>query len=249
MAIPLTQHDTEIHENQRHWEAKPVLREIYAGFHRLIASQLSQVSGVTVELGSGIGNIKEVIPNCLRTDLFPNPWLDQTENAYKLSFENSSVSNLILFDVFHHLEYPGLALKEFKRVLKPGGRVIIFDPYISLLGSIVFGLLHHEPVAFNRPITWDAPSTWSSTEERYYAAQGNATRVFFGNKFKQNLADWNVVTRQRFACISYVASGGYSKPQMYPDFALPFMRSVDQVCNYFPWIFATRCLVALEPVT
>ena len=71
--------------------------------------------GSVVELGSGIGNIKEVIPKCLCTDLFPNPWLDYVENAYALSFGSASVSNLILFDVFHHLKYPGTALQEFHR--------------------------------------------------------------------------------------------------------------------------------------
>ena len=70
----------------------------------LIAHYLSAFStGSVVELGSGIGNIKEVIPTCMRTDLFQNPWLDRVENVYDLSFESASVSDLILFDVFHHL--------------------------------------------------------------------------------------------------------------------------------------------------
>ena len=30
-------------------------------------------------------------------------------------------SNLILFDVWHHLEYPGSAMAEFARVLAPKG--------------------------------------------------------------------------------------------------------------------------------
>jgi len=53
-----------------------------------------------------MGSIKEVIPDCVTTDLFPNPWLDRQENAYHLGFADGSVSNLILFDVWHHLRYP-----------------------------------------------------------------------------------------------------------------------------------------------
>jgi hypothetical protein len=48
-----------------------------------------------------------VIPECVTTDIFPNPWLDRVENAYALNFADASVGNLILFDVFHHLEFPG----------------------------------------------------------------------------------------------------------------------------------------------
>lgn len=79
------------------------------------------------------------MPDALATDLFPSPWIDQTENAYALSFADGSVSNLILVDVWHHLQYPGTALAEFHRVLGPGGHLIIFDPATGVLGRIVYG--------------------------------------------------------------------------------------------------------------
>ena len=64
-----------------------------------------------------------------------------------LTFADESVANLILFDVWHHLEYPGTALAEFQRVLAKGGRLVIFDPAMGLLGRAVYGLCHHEPLA------------------------------------------------------------------------------------------------------
>jgi SAM-dependent methyltransferase len=92
-------------------------------------------NGEIIELGSGIGNIQEVIPRCVKTDLFPNPWIDRVENEFQLSCADATVSDLILFDVFHHLRYPGTALQEFRRVLKPGDRVPIFDPYMSMFAT------------------------------------------------------------------------------------------------------------------
>ncbi len=240
-------HEEQILENQKHWERKPLLRQIYRGFHELIAAQLSKKqNGKIVELGSGIGNIKEVIPTCLRTDLFSNPWLDQTENAYALSFADASVSDLILFDVFHHFRYPGTALREFERVLQPGGRVIIFDPCISLLGLIVYGPLHPEPIAYFRPVSWSAPSGWSPAETDYYAAQGNATRVFVRKQFADQLGAWNVLKVQRIAALAYAASGGYSGPQLYPTSAYPLVKVIEKILQPFPILFATRLLVVLE---
>jgi len=245
--LPLTQHNDEISLNLRSWEKKPLLRKIYRGFHESIARHVrTDIGGVTAELGSGIGNIKEVIPQCLRTDLFPNPWLDQTEDAYRLSFKSGSVSNLILFDVFHHLRYPGTAFEEFHRVLKPGGRVIIFDPCLSALGLLTYGLLHHEPIAIRDEIKWKAPDGWSPDGDSYYAAQGNAYRIFFQRQHKDLLKGWNVITKERRSCISYVASGGYSKRQLYPTQALPLMRGVDAICDIAPLLFATRLLVVLD---
>ena len=245
--MDVNRHQQEILLNQQYWQKKPILRTIYREFHRLIAAQLSGLARpLIVELGSGIGNIKEVIPGCLRTDLFPNPWLDQVENAYQLSFDDESVSDLILFDVFHHLHYPAAALREFRRVLRPGGRVLIFDPCISALGMVVFGALHPEPVAYADAITWDAPAGWSATDVDYYAAQGNATRIFFGRERAGLPGGWDVIHRARFSAIAYIASGGYSKPQLYPDSLYPLLRSAETVLDLAPGLFATRLLVALE---
>ena len=121
-SLPVGQHNVEIQGNRLAWERKPQLRSVYRGFHELIASRLDRsVAGLTVELGSGMGSIKEVIPECITTDLFPNPWLDRQENAYRLSFADGSVANLILFDVWHHLRYPGTALKRVPPRAGAGG--------------------------------------------------------------------------------------------------------------------------------
>ncbi len=245
----LEQHKQEIHQNLKAWNSKPLLHRIYREFYKTIAREvLPAEAGITVDVGSGFGNVTEVLPHCLRTDIFPYPWLDRVENAYALSFDNSTVANIILIDVFHHLRYPGTALNEFRRVLVPGGRVLILEPCLSLLGLLVYGALHHEPLALRSPIEWRAPSEWSPFEERYYAAQGNAFRTFFMRNAERPLHDWEVVHKRRFSAISYVASGGHSKPQLYPERLYPLMRGVDSICDLFPSLFATRLLAVLRRV-
>jgi len=247
MPIGVGQHNLEIQANAEHWRRKPLLQKIYRDFYRQIAGELrSDLSGETVEIGSGIGNLKTIVPEALATDIFPNPWLDQIENAYTLSFEDFSVANLILFDVWHHLEYPGTALAEFHRVLEPGGRLIIFDPAMGILGRIVYGLFHHEPLALKDEIRWRAPAEFSPDEMTYYAAQGNAHRIFFYGEGASELADWRIVRRSRYAGIPYVASGGFRGPQLFPDRLLPAMRVIDRVASRIPALFATRLLVTLE---
>lgn len=245
--MDIRQHNIEIQQNLDFWKRKPKLHEIYRRFYRLIAAQLNRsVEGKIVELGSGIGNVKMMIPDAICSDLFPNPWIDQVENAYRLSFKDSSVSNLILFDVFHHLEYPGAALIEFNRVLQPSGRVIIFEPYISLTGLLVYGMFHHEPVAMNKKIDWIAPEDFDPWKSNYYAAQGNATRVFYSGRNSGNLKGFDLVYRKRIPAISYIASGGYSKPQMMPDKMFGILDRLETVFQLLPWLFATRTLVVLS---
>lgn len=233
-------------ENQGSWEQKPVLRKIYREFHNEIRHRLrDDIDGVTVELGSGIGQIKDVIPACITTDVVPNHWLDRTENAYRLSFVKETVANLIAFDVWHHLRYPGTALREIRRVLAPGGRVVIFEPCMSLLGLLVYGVFHHEPLGLRQPITWFAPEDYDASHADYFAAAGNAWRTFHRREHKM-LDGWRVVEVKRFSAISYVASGGFRGPQLYPTSLLPLLRSMDALFDLFPAAFATRMLIVLE---
>ena len=247
ICLDINLHQELIDKNQEYWNRKPLLRTLYRDFYRLISTHLSTLpDSKIVELGSGLGNIHEVIPECIRTDLFPNPWIDQIENAYKLSFADESVSDLILTDVFHHLKYPGTALNELHRVLRKGGRVIMLEPCISALGIIVYGALHDEPIAITKEIKWFAPETWKPEKIDFYAAQGNATRIFFSKKYRSNLKNWKSVKTIRLSAIAYAASGGYSKPQFYPTALLPLIKRLEKILDLFPALFATRLLAILE---
>ena len=249
VASGIEQHRKEMQRNRVRWEDKPALRAIYREFHRLIAAHLAPLeSGAIVELGSGVADIRDVIPGCIRTDLFAHPDVARVENAYRLSFADSTVASLILFDVFHHLRYPGEAFAEFRRVLLPRGRVIMFEPCISMLGLLVYGLYHPEPLGLRTPIEWMAPAGWSPAETGYYAAQATAWRMFRKGEHRAEMSGWRTVTVCRLASLSYAASGGYTRPQFFPTAALPLMLGLDRILGRLPSFFATRMLVAVDKI-
>lgn len=242
---PLEQHQTEIQQNRRSWEAKPLLQRIYAGFYDRIVMLIDErVPGRIVEIGSGIGNLKSRLPRALATDLFPNPWLDLTCDGYDLPFRDRSVSHLVLFDVFHHLEAPNAFLQEARRVLSPAGRLILFEPFISACSYPVYGMLHHEPVAMGSTI--NLISTFPRPRA-YYAAQGNATRLFFRNASAGWASGWNVFHAEPFSCFHYLLSGGFSKAAMYPAAWLDAFRKLDATLSRWPRVFGGRCLVGMQP--
>lgn len=236
----------EISLKREAWRRKRLLREVYFDFYRLIAGRLTDKPGLTVELGSGLGNIKEIISDCFTTDLFYSTWLDSQENAYELSFASESVANLILFDVWHHLQFPGTALKEFERVLCKGGRLILFEPEMGLLGKLIYSIAHHEPVAFGQPIQWFASSEFHCQHTPYFAAQSLAHRVFVLGEFREMLNSWEVVELNRLSSLGYLLSGGFSKPQLCPSRFLPLLNRVDRFLSRFPSLFAVRLLAVLE---
>jgi len=239
-------HQEQIMHHHEYWNHKPALRQAYARFYHLIESHLSTLpDGKVVELGSGMGNIKEFIPNCLTTDMFPTPWSEQIENAYQLTFQHESISDLIMVDVFHHLQYPGTALEEFYRVLRPGGKVLMIEPCIGALGFLVFRFFHPEGVKINHSIQWTAPSDANLKSPEYYTSQGNATQIFVRGAFRANLKNWRLIQTTRLSAISYLASGGYTKPQLSPLHLMPILKRSERFFDLLPALFATRMLIVL----
>jgi SAM-dependent methyltransferase len=235
---PSAQHQAEIQKNLAAWQQKPILQEIYAGFYQSITALIDPaIRGHVVEIGSGIGNLKQHVPRAVATDLFANPWLDLVCDAYHMPFQDGSVSHLILFDVFHHLRYPMAFFKEARRVLK--GRLILFEPFISWSSFPMYGLLHHEPVGWHKPIEVSDTAVDSS----YYAAQGNATRMFF----RDGVRGWKIVHAEAFSAFHYLLSGGFSKPALFPGPLLGPLKKMDALLSRWPRALGARCLVALTP--
>jgi SAM-dependent methyltransferase len=244
MAAALTQHQVEIERNLRAWERKPLLRQIYAGFYdRVLQVMDRSLPGAIVEIGSGIGLLKKRLPEAIATDLFPNPWLDIVCDGYELPFAARTVSHLILFDVFHHLRAPRAFLREAGRVLAPGGRVIMFEPFISTLSYPVYAWLHHESAVLNEEIS--AAEVLARPRD-YYSAQANATRLFFNGDPATRFEGWAVFHREAFASFAYLLSGGFSRPAVYPSAILPICGKVDRWLSRWPRLFGARCVVGLD---
>lgn len=97
------------------------------------------------------------------------------------------------------------------------------------------------PLGLKQTISWLDPERVD-----YYAAQGNAFRVFVKKEFKEEMKSWNILRLQEFPDLAYVASGGFSKPQFYPVAFFPVVRALHKLLTPWPRLFATRLLVVLE---
>jgi SAM-dependent methyltransferase len=239
-------HNIEIHTNKKAWDKKPTLRDAYKRFHELIKENLSPEKGPILELGSGMGNIKKTIPTCITSDIHPNPWLDSQENAYHLSFPNASLSNLILFDVWHHLEYPANALEEAKRVLKPKGKLLIFEPAMSFTGLVIYGCLHPEPLGLRHEFQESILPLKKEENKPYFAAQASAQRLLIKKEIPSLLKGWKTPESIPITSFEYLATGGFQAPCLYPLRASKWVENLDNFLQQWPKIFAARVLVTLE---
>lgn len=76
------------------------------------------------------------IPNDVKAGLQIDTWcyseMNITCDIIDMPLENESIDVILCTEVFEHLTNPILALKEFSRVLKPGGILILTAPFCCL---------------------------------------------------------------------------------------------------------------------
>lgn len=71
-------------------------------------------------------------------------------NTGRLPIDDGSMDAVLALQTVEHLENPWHAVREFARVLKPGGRLILTIPYGSSLPSRVKFLLHGNILGYER---------------------------------------------------------------------------------------------------
>lgn len=68
----------------------------------------------------------------LQTESWDNSKLDIISDIIDMPIDDKSFDAIMCIEVFEHIEQPALAVKEFARVIKPGGTLIITAPFASL---------------------------------------------------------------------------------------------------------------------
>lgn len=245
--MTLENHKTVDQKTRVAIKRKKLLRLIYKNYYKEISKHIHiDENYKIVEIGSGPGNIKEIINNCITTDQFIDDNIDQIENIYNLSFNDKSISNIIMLDVFHHLEFPALALKEMHRVLVKNGRVIMIEPGMGEIPKLIFKIFHSEPLGLEMKIDWKKIPNSVPSLDSYFAAQSIPWRAFYNNEL--SLEDkFNKVLVKPFSDFAYLASGGYSYPSFYPIFLYKIIKAIDKFFTLISKkLFSARMLIVLN---
>jgi SAM-dependent methyltransferase len=196
------------------WDRKPILRAVYDDFYDRIATFCA--SGLTIEIGGGIGNLKRRLPNVVATDIQYAPWLDCVADAQHLPFADGVAANIVMVDVLHHVEFPIRFFREAERLLRPGGRIITVEPAITWGSTLFYRLLHQEPVRISAdPLVEGTPNP---NRDPYDSNQAIPTLIATRDRerflrlfptFRINRVDW-------FSFLAYPLSGGFKPWTLVP---------------------------------
>lgn len=131
------------------------LRRLYESWYRSLLGQLPACGGIVLELGSGGGFLKELMPSAVTSDVLDVPGIDIRLDARMLPFEDSSLRAILATNVLHHVPDIARFLSEASRALAPGGRIIAIEPWPTPFSRLVYRYLHHEP--FDERRDWSLP--------------------------------------------------------------------------------------------
>jgi SAM-dependent methyltransferase len=237
------------HQHRKAWDSNPALRTLYADWYGRIAAELPPPSlGPRIELGSGPGFARQFIPDLELSDIVRAPWHDRECSADALPFADGSVGAVVLFDVLHHLTSPRTFFAEAIRVLRPGGRLVMCEPYVSPVSYPVYKFLHEEPTIL-RGVDPLADQVSEDPRDPFDSNQAIPTLLFGRRRAELEAAfpPLAILRVDHLSSISYPASGGFSHRSFLP---MPLWSALHRLESKLPrpllrWA-AFRILVTME---
>lgn len=215
-----TKNSLEDHKNLI--KKKGLLHKIYLDFYQSLKPK-GVPKGPIVEIGSGGGFLKEIIPEAITSDVIAGPGIDKVFFAEKMPFKKNSVSAFLMIDVLHHIKDSRKAFTQMQRCLNKHGKIIMIEPFNSLWGYFIYKYLHYEH--------FDPSAGWEVKGKGRMSDSNTALPwiIFVRDRkvFKEKFPNLQIVRVQGHSPFRYLLSGGLTKPQFAPTFTYPLIKFIE----------------------
>jgi SAM-dependent methyltransferase len=224
-------------------QSKPSLRAIYDEWYSTLAAELPPVCGPVLELGSGAGYCEKFISGLITSEIMACPGVRLAADAHRLPFADSSLRAIVFTDVLHHMPDVRRFFAEAVRCLRPAGRILMIEPWVSSWSRFVYGHLHHEPFQ-PEAADWDFPSSGPLS-----GANGALPWIIFARdrrRFESDFPDLEIGAVHPFLPFRYVLSGGVSMRSLTPNFTQPLWTKLEHSLNGQMPRFAMFAFISLS---
>jgi SAM-dependent methyltransferase len=218
---------------------KPFLRALYCEWYGRIVGALSKKEDV-LELGSGAGFFHQFLPAVITSEVFETPDVKLIADACDLPLPNQSLDAIVMTDVFHHIPDVGRFLAEATRCVRPGGQIVMIEPWRTPWSEWIYSHLHAEP--FSPESGWKIPSAGPLS-----GANGALPWIVFQRDkvlFEAQNSMWRIKNIEPIMPFSYILSGGVSMRSLMPGWAYRPIRILEHVLFQRHW--AMFALIELE---
>jgi len=205
-------------------QRKSFLKRIYAEFYSEFKAVSDEFpSGLLVELGSGGGFIKDVIPNVITSGILHVTGKDVQFSALAMPFKDQTVDAFFMLDVLHHINNEYIFFKEVDRCLKIGGVIVMIEPANTPWSQFIYRNFHDEPFDLWGGWIFEESGPLSSANAAMPWIIFSRDRMQFERKFP-SLKIRNLRLHTPFR---YLVSGGLSMRQLLPTFTYNLVKSTE----------------------
>lgn len=201
-------------EHKKIIQQKQFLKKLYTEWYQVFTNRTDNLpEGVLLEIGSGGGFIKELNQEIVTSDVIALPEIDMTFSATQIPLKNNSTAGIFMLDVLHHLPDCQQFFNEAKRILKPGGQIVMIEPANTAFSRIVYRNFHHEKFDAN------AKQWKQKTANRLSAANQALPWIIFTrdvSTFRRLNPEFSIKKIQLHTPFRYVISGGLSYKALVP---------------------------------
>lgn len=205
---------------------KPALKNLYLETYTKYAKAIQQSpSGIFLEIGSGAGFAKEIIPQLTTSDIVAYEGIDKVMDATKIDMPNESIACICMFNVLHHIADTPRFFTEALRCLVPQGKILMVEPYPGWPGSLIYKYLHHE--GFDLSVKkWEFESSGPVSD-----ANNALPYVIFERDreiFKQMFPEFTLAQFTPHTPLRYWLTGGLKEWSLLPKWAFHFSSFIDR---------------------
>lgn len=227
-------------------QEKGFLRQIYQEWYAAIAAALPAGEEPVLELGSGAGFLSDFIPGLITSEIFSCPDVRVVLDGARLPFSDGVLRGIVMTDVLHHLPQPRRFFTEATRCVRPGGVMVMIEPWVTSWSRLVYRHLHHEPFRPEAPY-WECPLSGPLS-----GANSALPWMIFErdrDQFEREFPEWQLLSIKPGMPFRYLISGGVSSRSLMPEAGLRLWRWVENWMR--PWMttwamFATITLVRVD---
>ena len=210
---------------------KKFLRQIYQEWYQQIAAALPPGVGPVLELGSGAGFLEDYVPGLIASEVFRCPGIDIVLEGGQMPFANAALRAIVMTDVLHHIPDARRFFAEATRCIRPGGRIVMIEPWVTPWSRLIYKHLHHEPFEPGAK-DWAFPSPGPLS-----GANGALPWILFARdfqRFKFEFPEWQLLRIRPLMPFRYLVSGGVSMRNLMPGWSFAWWRALENLLQ--PWM-------------
>lgn len=213
-------------------QQNPFLRQVYSEWYGQVSEALpTDVRGPVLELGSGAGFLKDLVPNLITSDITPGAQADFVIDGRHLPFQRATLRSIILVNVLHHLPETSSFFREAQRCIKSDGNILMIEPWVTVWSKFVYERLHHEPF-IPRAESWIVPASGPLS-----SANGALPWILFERdrkEFEKQFPEWEIQSIRPIMSFKYLVSGGMSMRGLMPGWTFRLWDIAERLMS--PWM-------------